>query len=233
MSKPSRIAFYDLDGTLVSSNIVTRYAFFVRHIPSRIQSIWKFVKLVSRVPSFLALDYYSRRLFNEVFFREYRGMRREWLQELSEPLFENVIQPSIYPGARALLEKDRALGFQLVLVTGELDVAVERVVQHLGFDGFICNRLVYDDGEATGAVVAPLIAEDQKVRAMEKLCEELHARLSECKAYSDSASDALMLEAVGTPCAVNPDRRLKRVATARGWPVLDLLVDGEDHGNLS
>lgn len=223
------IAFYDLDGTLVSSNVVTRYAFFARKHPSRAQAILKYTKLLLSVPVLIGLDLYSRRLFNEVFFREYRGMHQAWLRELEGSLFEEVIRPTIYPGAKALVEADRTQGFRLVLVTGELDFALFPVVRYFGFDTVICNSLVYENGAATGEVARPLIAEREKVAAMMRVCHEHQVHTSQSKAYSDSFSDVPMLESVGHPVAVNPDRRLRRVATERGWPVVDLKDGNAEH----
>lgn len=241
MTQLARIAFYDLDGTLVSSNIVTRYAFFVRHLPSRIRAGWKTAKLVASVPAYLVLDHWSRRKFNEVFFGEYRGLSRTWLSELSGQLFDQVIRPSIYPGARELLDQDRTRGFRLALVTGELDFVLGPLVTYMGFDAVICNRLVFEGEIATGEVAGPLIAEKAKVDAMAHLCHEFCASLANCKGCSDSFSDSPMLEAVGDPTAVNPDRRLRKFAVKRGWPILDLRrsayptlgAGGQDHVHAS
>lgn len=229
MDKPARIAFYDFDGTLVSGNIVTRYAFYARNQPSKTKAVLKYSKLLLIVPFLIGLDLYSRRLFNRVFYREYAGMKKEWLREQADRLFEEVIRPTIHSGAIALVEADRRQGFHPVLVTGELDFALQPVVRYFGFARLISNSLVYVHGAATGEVAPPLIAEREKVAAMIALCREYHAEPAQSKAYSDSFSDVPMLEAVGIPAAVNPDRRLKRLAVKRGWPILDLKRG--DHGD--
>jgi alcohol-forming fatty acyl-CoA reductase len=222
MIQTSQLAFYDFDGTLTSGNVVRRYAYFARHQPSKTRSVLKFSKLLLSIPFWLALDLRSRRRFNEVFFREYRGMREQRLRDQSQRLFDEEILPTLYPGAKELIEKDRNRGYLPVLVTGELDIALEHVIRYFGFHAVISNTLVFEDGTATGEVVAPLVAEDEKVRAMERLCAKYGAEMKKSKAYSDSFSDVPMLEAVGIPTAVNPDRRLQRVAEDRGWDVLDL-----------
>ncbi len=222
MSESIRAAFYDFDGTLVSSNIVTRCAFFAKNHPSRAQAFLRYGKLLTAVPLWIALDLYSRRLFNEVFYRQYRGMRKEWLVAKAEELFEKEIRPKIYPRAEEPLSSDRQQGFRLVLLSGGLDFALAPAVRHFGFDDLICNRLVYEDGVASGEVVSPLLAEQEKVAAVHRFCREYNVDTARSKAYSDSLSDLPLLEAVGLPSAVNPDRRLRRVANDRGWPVLDL-----------
>jgi HAD superfamily hydrolase (TIGR01490 family) len=222
MCNLTRLAFYDFDGTLVSGNVVRRYAFFARNHPSKVKAVLKVSKLVASVPLLVGLDLYSRRVFNEYFYREYRGMRRDWLLDLGERLFREEIRPSIYPGSKALVEADRGQGFRTVLVTGELDFALPEVARYFGFDAVVSNALVYEKGAATGAVAAPLIAEKEKVRAIQRLCRQWGAEPVHCKAYSDSFSDTPMLESVGSPVAVNPDRRLRRMARDRRWPIINL-----------
>ena len=147
---------------------------------------------------------------------EYRG------KGLIDRLFERVFQPSLFAGARPLVEADKAAGFRTVLVSGSLDFALVPVVRRFAFDHLIANSLVFAGGVATGALAAPIIAEQEKVSAIERLCRKYNVDSARSKAYSDSVSDLPMLEAVGLPCAVNPDPRLRRIAEQRGWGVLKL-----------
>ena len=149
-------------------------------------------------------------------------MNAVWLNGLAEAMFEEVVRPSIFPGARKLIEEDRRQGYRLVLVSGELDFALRPVVRYLGFDRLVANSLELRAGVATGELVPPVVAEQGKAALIERISKDLGAEASESKAYSDSSSDLAMLDAVGHPAAVNPDRRLKRVAKACGWPVLKL-----------
>lgn len=229
MSQPTRAVFCDFDGTLVSSNVVTRYVFFAKNHPSKIAALLRYTKILLTVPFWLALDAYSRRLFNQVFYREYRGMREAWLRKEAENMFERDILPKMYPGAKPLLEADRRAGFRMVLVSGGLDFALAPALRYFAFDDVICNRLDYNDGIATGEIAPPLLAQEEKVAAIQRFCRQYNVDSVRSKAYSDSYSDLPMLEAVGLPSAVNPDRRLRRVASERGWPILDLRKPGDGH----
>ncbi len=213
-----RCAFYDLDGTLVASNVVNQYAWYARRDGSRV----RLAKLIAGAPAFLVLDLYSRRTFNVVFFRHYRGFRRKWLEEMATGLFHEVFQPHMYPGAKKLVELDRAQGFRTVLVTGSPDFALGPLVEHFGFDDVVANRVVFRDGVATGELEPPLLAEDEKVAAIREMCRKYNVDSRNAKAYSDSLSDLPMLEAVGAPAVVHPGLRLRAIAKRRMWPILNL-----------
>lgn len=211
------LAFYDFDGTLVSSNVVDQYLWYAKKA-----NWWRVARAVALAPRWLAAEARSRRLFNEMFFREYRGLRREWMEARAAAMCDAILAPAVFQGARALIQRDRELGYRTVLVTGSLDFAVAPFLQHLGMDEAITNRLEFRDGMATGALLEPIIAGAEKVAAMERTREKYNVDSARCKAYSDSFSDAPMLEAVGMPAAANPDRRLRALALERGWPILNL-----------
>ena len=220
-SKP-RVAFYDFDGTLVSGNVVTRYGWIARRHPSRLAAGWRYAKAWAWVPVWLLLDSFSRRLFNVVFFRQYRGLREDWLRTQGRDLLEACIKREQFRFALERLNLDRKAGYHTVLVSGGLDFALEPVAGYFGFDAVLANRLQFREGIASGEIVPPLLADHEKALAIKAYAREHGFDLRLAKAYSDSASDLPMLEAVGRPVATNPNKRLRKAALARGWEIVDL-----------
>ena len=106
-------AFYDLDGTLVSTNLVHVFAFYARNDQGILKSVARTAATVLGLPLFMAADVYSRKVFNDIFFKWYKGQSEDRLRYLSEDLFEEVIRPAVYPGTLQLLEKSRSMGLVL------------------------------------------------------------------------------------------------------------------------
>lgn len=225
----TKAAFYDLDGTLLSCNLVTTYAYYARNDRSLFKSIYQFTKVLLSVPLLFGLDLYSRTKFNVFFFKAYRGMDRDRLVGLADDLFEVTLKPSIYPKAKELIETTRREGYRNILVTGALDFTVRPIALHFGIDEVICNRLEFKDHVATGAVLPPLLAEKEKARIIEDFAKREGIDLRESCAFSDSTSDIPMLRITGHPVATNPTRRLRRFALQNNWPIVYLR---ENEGQL-
>jgi HAD superfamily hydrolase (TIGR01490 family) len=215
-------AFYDLEGTLVSTNLVHTLGFYAR----RQQGIWqtarKSVGTLAKLPFFGITDLYSRNVFNEVFFRSYEGFSQDRLRYFSEELFEEVLKPAIFPGTRELIAQGKKIGQRQVLLTGALDFTIDRLMEYLGIDDFAANRLEFVNGYATGRVLPPVMASATKAKWIREYAERENINLSDSYAYSDSISDLPMLSIVGHPVAVNPDFRLKQTALQHDWGILDL-----------
>jgi HAD superfamily hydrolase (TIGR01490 family) len=215
-------AFYDVDGTLIRINIVHAFAFYARRQPGLLDSALRTVKTAASVPVFWAADKVSRKWFNELFYRSYAGASEDRLVTLAEELFEDVIEPNIYPRARDLIAESRRAGCRQVIISGALDFTMRPLARYLGVDDFIANRLEFDGGYATGKLRKPFVAGASKAQIMRDYARAHGVDLANSWAYSDSYSDFPMLAVVGHPTAVNPDARLRSVARAYDWPVLDL-----------
>jgi len=218
----NKAAFYDLDGTLLSCNLVTMHAYYARNDRSLLKSVYQFTKVLLSVPLYFGLDLYSRSLFNRIYFRAYRRMHRDRLIGLADDLFEVTLKPSIFRQAEALIETTRQLGYRNVLVTGTLDFQVRPIALHFGIDEVICNRLEFKNHIATGRVLQPLLAENEKANSIRQYAAENNIDLAESCAFSDSSADLPMLRAVGHPVATNPTRRLRKAALENNWPILEL-----------
>jgi HAD superfamily hydrolase (TIGR01490 family) len=215
-------AFYDVDGTLIKTNIVHAFAWYARHQPTLTGSLVKSAKTALSIPMFLAADKLSRKWFNQLFYGYYAGEPEDRLVVLAEELFEDVIKPSIFPRTRDLIEEARRAGLRNVIVSGGLDFTVRPLARWLGVDDFIANTLEFENGHATGQLGKPFVAGATKAQIMRDYAERHGIDLGASWAYTDSYSDYPMLAVVGHPTAVNPDFRLRTVARSYDWPVIDL-----------
>lgn len=215
-------AFYDVDGTLIKTNIVHAFAWYARNQPTLSGSLVKSAKTALSIPMFLVADKLSRKLFNQFFYQYYAGESEDRLVVLAEELFEAVIKPSIFPKARDLVEEARRAGLKNVIVSGGLDFTVRPLARYLGVDDFIANTLEFEGGYATGRMGKPFVAGATKSQIMRDYAAKHGIDLARSWAYTDSYSDYPMLAVVGHPTAVNPDLRLRTVARSYDWPVIDL-----------
>jgi HAD superfamily hydrolase (TIGR01490 family) len=215
-------AFYDLEGTLVRTNLVHTLAFYAK----RQQGLWQTAKASAgtlvKLPFFGITDLYSRNVFNEVFFRSYEGFSQDRLRYFSDELFEEVLKPAIYAGTPELIAAGKKNGQSQVVLTGALDFTIERLMDHLGIDDYKANHMEFVNGYSTGRIIPPVMASATKAKWIREYAERENINLSESYAYSDSISDLPMLSIVGHPVAVNPDFRLKQTARQHDWAVLDL-----------
>ncbi|MDQ3087648.1 MAG: HAD-IB family hydrolase [Acidobacteriota bacterium] len=223
MKKNAQAAsFYDLEGTLVSTNLVHTLGFYARRQQGLLATVKKSVGTLAKLPLFGLTDLYSRNVFNELFFQSYKGESIDRLRFFSEELFEDVLKPAIFAGTLDLIEKSKKLGHRQIIITGALDFSMKPLIDYLGVDDFVANRLEFVNGYATGRLLPPVMASATKARWIREYAEKNEINLSESFAYSDSISDLPMLSIVGHPVAVNPDFRLKQTALQHDWAILDL-----------
>ena len=215
-------AFYDMDGTLVSTNLVHSYLFMSMNDVSIPRSLAKTAFGIAKIPAFMAVDQVSRMAFNEMLFAGFEGMFEDRLLEFAEDHFEKVLRPNIFPGAKELVDSGQKKGLRQVIVSGSVDFMVAPLARHLEIDDIITNRLELRNGVATGKLVKPVVAGANKARFIQEYAKKHDLDLLESYGFSDSYSDYSMLAVVGRPAAVNPDRRLRRAAAEHRWPILDV-----------
>ena len=149
------------------------------------------------------------------------GKSQEELIQLGHDVTVEVIGPRIYPGMRRVIDVHHANGDQTYLVTAAPRELAERIAAYLGMDGALGTEAELVDGVYTGRLIGPVLHGPAKLDAVVQLAEAHGIDLRASSAYSDSVNDRPMLEGVGHPVAVNPDRQLRDLAAQRGWPVQD------------
>ena len=141
------------------------------------------------------------------------------VKEIVADTLHNIVDPLVYDEAVSLIEEHRLAGRDIVIVSTSGEEVVGPIGEMLGADRVIATRMEIADGKYTGGIEYYAYAEE-KARAIEELARTVGYDLDRSFAYSDSVTDVHMLDVVGHPHAVNPDRELRRIAASRGWPVL-------------
>ena len=212
-------AFFDLDKTIIakSSSLAFNKPFQAGGLITRgamLRSAYaQFVYLVG------GADHDQMEKIRAFMSQLVEGWDVETVKEIVAETLHHVVDPIVYDEAVSLMEEHRAVGRDVVIVSTSGTEVVEPIGEMLGADDVIASRLGIADGKYTGEIDYYAYA-DEKARAIEEMAARLGYDLEQCFAYSDSITDAPMLEIVGHPHAVNPDKDLRKLAAAKGWPIL-------------
>lgn len=215
-------SYFDVDGTLVKSNLFDSLLFYVLNQQNPIAGVGRIARTFASVPALFAAEQVDRGTFNDLLFRGYQGISEDRLLDLADEAFDNVMRPTLFKGALDLVARAKKAGHRIVLLSGSPDFLLHKMARLCDADEVIGNRLQIKDGLATGKLLPPIVAGPEKARIIKDHAKKHGFDLDECAAYSDSMSDVPMLSVVGRPAAVNPDFRLRLLAKTHRWPILDL-----------
>ncbi|MER5970287.1 HAD family hydrolase [Streptomyces sp. NPDC002055] len=216
---PRTAAFFDLDKTVIakSSTLAFSKSFYQGGLINRravLRTAYsQFVYLVG------GADHDQTERMREYLSALCKGWDVQQVREIVAEALHGLIGPIIYDEAASLIEEHHTAGRDVVIVSTSGAEVVEPIGELLGADRVVATRMVVEDGRFTGEVEYYAYG-PTKAEAVAELAESEGYDLDRCYAYSDSVTDIPMLEAVGHPHAVNPDRGLRREAAARGWTVL-------------
>ncbi len=218
LSKDRHVAAFDLENTLIASNVVESYAWLAsRRLPTEDRA--RFVlKTLAEGPSLLSLDRKDRGDFLRHFYRRYEDAPADVLENDAKELLTRLIVTKSFPAGIRRVREHKALGHRTVLITGALDFVVEPLRPL--FDEIVAASMgTKADGTFNGELKHVPPTGETRAQVLQDYCTAENLDIAESIAYADSSSDLPMLEAVGFPVAVNPETRLAAIARKRGWLV--------------
>jgi len=219
-------AFFDLDKTIIakSSTLAFRRHMYKAGLLNRRTLLRMAVAQFFYV--LLGADHSQMERVREALMALIKGWSSYQLEKIVAETLEDVVAPLVYAEALFLIDEHHREGRQVIIVSSSPIEIVQPLARYLGVDDVIATRAAVDDeglytGELEFYAYGPT-----KADALHEM-EEEGMDLSASFAYSDSQTDLPLLEAVGNPVAVNPDRELRKIAEEREWPIreFDLAVD--------
>ncbi|MFT4081636.1 MAG: HAD-IB family hydrolase [Nocardioides sp.] len=218
-------AFFDMDGTLLSSNVIETYLWMrLGELPSS-GKLAELGRIAGRVPGFVAADRRDRGSLLRTVYKEYAGARLSDLDAIAEQHLAAHILERLAPDAVRRIRQHRAAGHATVLITGAVR-PLTRPLEPL-FDHIEAADLAVDEqGYCTGHLASSPLVGESRAAFVAEYCRRTGIDPKACFAYADSHSDLPLLAAVGNPVAVRPDVPLFRHARKAHWTIVDWASPG-------
>jgi len=227
------VAFFDLDHTLLdcdSGSAWLKLEFLSGQI-SLANTVWA-VFVIIRYRLGFVLDRETMQGILGAAGEGYFGRDAEELAQKTGRWFSEEMGQRIRPGALKAIEWHRAQGDVCIIATATSQFIAHEAVKTFGFDGLIASELEVKDGILTGKFTT-IAYGDYKCDSVRKWAKGNNIDLTKCTFYTDSMSDSSLMELVGCPIAVNPDRKLMEYAKEKEWDIVDWGFSEMKKQNLS
>lgn len=213
-------AFFDMDGTLLSSNVIEGYLWLRLRELSGSERVAQIGKIAAKVPSLVQAERRQRSDFLRTAYREYAGAELAVLDEIVDEHLTGHVLSRLSPSAVRRIREHRAAGHTTVLITGAIR-PLTRPLMPL-FDHIEAAELATDDrGVCTGHLASSPLVGESRAAWMHSFAASHGIDLASSYGYADSHSDLPLLAAVGHPVAVRPDVPLYRHASRARWSIVD------------
>ena len=212
------LAIFDLDKTIIDTSASMAYR---RPMAERgLISTSEVLRMIALLGNYMLSTHTEENMnaTKDALLNIIKGRDEVAMRTMAQDALTEVITPYIYAEARELLDWHRERQHAIAIVTASASVMVEPIATELQVDHLIATELGVAEGKFTGEVLH-FNKGTAKVERIRELADAHGYDLKESFAYSDSATDLPMLELVGNPVAVNPDRPLRKTAMSRGWPI--------------
>ncbi|HEY6685631.1 MAG TPA: HAD-IB family hydrolase [Propionibacteriaceae bacterium] len=217
------LAIFDLDGTIMSTNVVEQYLWARLPELSRTQQLAEVGQVMRHLPSYLRAEQRDRGTFLRAVYRRYRGADLAALERFVDTSMAPQILSRLSPEAVRRIREHRAAGHTTILITGVVR-PLTRPLQPL-FDVIVAADLgVDEEGRCTGFLTGPPVVGESRAAWLKHHATQHGIELDRSFAYADSHSDLPMLETVGNAVAVSPDIALMRAATRSQWSVVEWKI---------
>ncbi|MBW0114944.1 HAD family hydrolase [Pseudonocardia abyssalis] len=217
--RPTAAAFFDLDKTIIAGSSALAFSrpFRRQGLISRravLRSGYAQLLLVLSGADAGTMEHLRRRITELC-----TGWDVAQVSAIVAETLHEIVEPLVYAEATELIAEHRAAGEEVVVLSASGQEVVEPIAALVGADRCLATRMGVVNGRYTGEIEYYCYGEE-KAHAARDIAAARGYRLADCRAYSDSITDLPLLEAVGHPTAVNPDKALRREALERGWPIL-------------
>ncbi|QPK81378.1 HAD-IB family hydrolase [Schaalia sp. ZJ405] len=216
----TRAAFFDLDKTILatSSSMALRSPCVSAGIISRREAL---IGVLIHLPYLIGgADEQRMEHMAEALGALTKGMDPHQLEDVATQSLRSSIDPVIYTQALEEIYARRNAGYAIVIASASVEQLVRPIARLLGADFVLASIADIDEDGRFAGTLSLYNQAEEKARSCERLAKRNGWEMSDCAAFSDSVSDVPLLEAVGEPHAVNPDRELRKIADERGWPIL-------------
>jgi HAD superfamily hydrolase (TIGR01490 family) len=219
--RPRRVAaFFDLDKTIIATSSV--FAFNKSFLGEGLLSRRSVIDLAYTQLAFSLSDADDEQMqkVRQAMATATKGWSPEQVERIVTEGLKETVSPTVYAEAQELLAEHRALGHDLVIVSASGEELVAPIARMLGVDHYAGTRMNRDADGRYGGSIEFYCQGPGKAEAISAFAERYGYDLEASYAYSDSSTDLPMLDMVGHPTVINPDRALRREALERGWPIL-------------
>ncbi|OGD67940.1 hypothetical protein A3I18_01580 [Candidatus Campbellbacteria bacterium RIFCSPLOWO2_02_FULL_35_11] len=220
MGNNNGIVIFDVDDTLIRGQ---SQQLFIKYLLKRgLISYFVYIKIITWFILYKLGFVSDPKKIAEYSFKLFKGKSKEEIEKLSKDFFQKILSKEFYEETLDIIKEHKNKGHKIILLSNAIEIIVGKISEHLNIPDYICTKLEVVNEIYTGKISGEITYGQNKVEKIKNYLSENNIKLEEAESwgYGDHSSDIFVLELVKYPFAVNPDKKLRKVALERNWKIL-------------